>query len=201
MPIALDGMDGLVLVGGDDLHPGSYGDDHDGRSKGVERQGRRVGDRPRPGSSAAGCPCSASVAASRCSTSPSAAPCTRTSWGPASTARSATSPTRCSGAPSDPHPARMPAGRCLRRDGPSGREHDPPPSHRSRRPGWARPPGPMTASSKRSSPTTRPCPSSPCSSTRRRSAPRATRCCSTGSCGSWSCRQRVANERGVIGIL
>jgi putative glutamine amidotransferase len=33
---ALDGMDGLVLVGGDDLHPGSYGDDHDGRSKGVD---------------------------------------------------------------------------------------------------------------------------------------------------------------------
>jgi putative glutamine amidotransferase len=33
---ALDGMDGLVLVGGDDLHPESYGHDHDGRSKGVD---------------------------------------------------------------------------------------------------------------------------------------------------------------------
>jgi putative glutamine amidotransferase len=33
---ALDGTDGLVLVGGDDLHPESYGDDHDGRSKGVD---------------------------------------------------------------------------------------------------------------------------------------------------------------------
>ncbi len=35
---ALDGIDGLVLVGGDDLHPESYGDDHDGRSKGVDAQ-------------------------------------------------------------------------------------------------------------------------------------------------------------------
>jgi putative glutamine amidotransferase len=32
----LEDLDGLVLVGGDDVHPESYGDDHDGRSKGVD---------------------------------------------------------------------------------------------------------------------------------------------------------------------